>query len=307
MAEIVVTGGQGFIGSNLTKSLMDLGMDVCSTYSYTPPVYSSRSNLSFFRLDITQFSDCLKLINQENPKLIYHFVAQPLVTAASRHPFPTLDLTIRGAYNLLEAVRQSGKDVKIIMFTSDKVYGENINALESDRLDTVLHPYEVAKVCEDMLGRSYAKSFGMSVVTVRSANVYGRRDLHWDRLIPHICKSLIHNVPPVFRSDGTQLRDYLYIDDVLNGLLLAGEKLTCEVMNLGAWNGQDSLTILDTLISISGKSNLRSLVEFSEVHNEINQQHINWDYAKSLGWSPQVSLEDGLIRAYQWYDEWFHE
>lgn len=207
MAQVVITGGQGFLGRNLTERLVNSGENVCSTYCYTPPQTSSKSNLNFFKLNVTKFEDCLKLINQENPKLIYHFVAQPLVTAAQRHPFPTFELTVRGAYNLLEAVRQAGTNTKVVVYTTDKVYGENDNAKEGDRIDTVSTPYEVAKVCEDMIAQMYAKSFGLNLAIVRSANVYGRYDLHWDRLVPYVCKELIHGRHPYLRSNGLQYRD----------------------------------------------------------------------------------------------------
>lgn len=303
MAEVIITGGQGFLGGHLTKRLASLGMDVCSTYSYTPPIVPPSHNLSFFKLDVTQFADCLKMVNQESPKVIYHLVAQPLVTSALRHPFPTFELTIRGVYNLLDAVRQSGKDTKVVIFTSDKVYGENTNAREEDRLDTVSHPYEVAKVCEDMIARSYADMFGMSVVTVRSANVYGERDLHWDRLVPHICKSLVHDTAPVFRSRGTHLRDYLYVSDVVDGILLAS-KLGKGAVNLGAVSGITALGVLDILLYVSGKQHLFP-TQFADSVGEISSQHINWDFAKSLGWYPKTSLDDGMEKTYTWYREYF--
>jgi nucleoside-diphosphate-sugar epimerase len=97
MAKTVITGGQGFLGRNLTERLVNRGEDVCSTYSYKPPQLPETPNCSYFKLDVTKFEDCLKLVNQESPKIIYHFVAQPLVTAAQRHPFSTFELTVRGA------------------------------------------------------------------------------------------------------------------------------------------------------------------------------------------------------------------
>ena len=303
MAEVVVTGGQGFLGANLTERLVRDGYEVCSTYSYTPPPIPWQPALTYFKLDVTKFEDCLKLVNQENPRLIYHLVAQPLVTAAARHPFPTFELTVRGAYNILEAVRQTGRDCKVVMFTSDKVYGENMDAKETDRLDTVSHIYDVAKSCEDLIGRSYSEFF--PVVTVRSANVYGRYDFHWDRLIPHLCKKLVQGKTPIFRSDGRMQRDYIYVEDVLDGLILAARNVpNGKALNLGAERSYSALDVLDTLLKISGRIDLTP-TSFGKASGEIINQHINYDYAKSLGWSPQVSLEDGLDMTYQWYKGWF--
>lgn len=312
MGKTVITGGQGFLGSNLTERLVKKGLDVCSTYSYTPITNMfPDANLSYFKLDVTKFEDCLKLVNQENPKLIYHFVAQPLVPAAQRHPFSTFELTIRGAYNLLEAVRQAGTDTSVIVYTTDKVYGENDNAKESDRLDTVSNPYEVAKVCEDLIARTYAESFGVPLAIIRSANVYGKYDLHWDRLIPHVCKEIIHGRSPILRSNGEQYRDYLYIDDVLDGMelvadaLLSGKIGTGTAVNLGAWTPHTALEIVRMLQFIAGKQDMNVGI-MNTAFGELNVQHINFDFAHSLGWSPNIPLEVGLEKTYEWYQGWFY-
>lgn len=304
MAEIVVTGGQGFLGRALTSRLASEGQDVCSTYCYTPPWNVSKGNLTHFKLDVTKFDDCLKLVNQENPKVIYHLVSQPLVTSAIRHPFSTLELTIRGTYNLLEAVRQSNKDIKVVIYTSDKVYGNNDNAKEDDRLDTVSHPYEVAKVCEDLLGRSYALSFGMDVVTVRSGNLYGEGDLHWDRLVPYICRETIHNRPVVFRGSGLQKRDYIYIDDAVDGIILSTKLHSGESMNLGSFESYTAFQMAYKFQLANGLDTTDPIFTNKSL-NEIDSQHINFDKAKSLGWTPKTHILDGLEMTYAWYKEWF--
>lgn len=268
------------------------------------PWNASKGNLSHFKLDVTRYEECLKLINQENPKIIYHLVAQPLVTAAMRHPFSTLELTVRGAYNLLEAIRQSGSKARVVVFTSDKVYGENDHATEEDRIDTVTHPYDVAKSCEDLISRSYAKSFGLDIISVRSANVYGGGDLHWDRLIPHLCKELIHDRHPVFRSTGNMVRDYIYVEDVLDGILLAADTLQSgDTLNLGSSVSYTAHEVADALLYVSGKNLPPVVVETAT--KEIQKQHILYDKARNLGWSPKTGLTSGLVKTYNWYREWF--
>lgn len=306
MAEIVVTGGQGFLGKALTDRLINMGEDVCSTYCYTPPWKSSKGNLSHFKLDVTNFNECLKLINQENPKIIYHLVAQPLVTSAIRHPYSTLELTIRGTYNLLEAVRQSNKDIRVVLYTSDKVYGNNDNAKEGDRLDTVSHPYEVAKVCEDMLGRSYALSFDMDVVTIRSGNLYGEGDLHWDRIVPYMCKSVVLGSDIVFRGTGKQKRDYIYVDDAIDGILLSKKLSSGDSMNLGAKDSYTAFELFEKLQDVVGT--VKHPIATNISLNEIDSQHINFQRASNLGWFPKTDIKTGLEKTFAWYKEWFrHE
>lgn len=309
MGKVVVTGGQGFLGRNLTERLVDTGEDVCSTYSYTPPISESKSNLSYFKLDVTKFEDCLKLVNQESPEVIYHLVAQPLVTPSQRHPFSTLELTVRGAYNILEAVRQSGVDTKVVVYTSDKVYGENKNAKEGDRIDGIGAPYEVAKSCEDLIAQMYAKSFGIPIIVLRSANLYGRYDFHWDRIVPHVCKEVIHNRQPVLRSNGGQHRDYIYIEDALDGILLSYEALKNRkipngaAVNFGMDVSYSALEMTNMILEVSGK--YISPIVLNIAKGEIDNQHINFDLAKSLGWNPNTHILEGLEQTYSWYEEWF--
>jgi CDP-glucose 4,6-dehydratase len=310
MAKTVITGGQGFLGRNLTDRLVDRGEDVCSTYSYKPPQLPETSNCSYFKLDVTRFEDCLKLVNQESPKIIYHFVAQPLVTAAQRHPFSTFELTVRGAYNLLEAVRQAGTDTKVIVYTTDKVYGENGDAKEGDRLDTVSNPYEVAKVCEDLIARTYARSFDVPLAIVRSANIYGRYETHWDRIVPYVCREVVHGRHPYLRSNGLQYRDYIYVDDIMDGILMVGEMLLAgdiekgTAINFGANKPYNAFEMVEMILEISDKNYLNPVV-LNSAKGEISYQHINFDYAKSLGWTPKTDIMDGLRKTYQWYREWF--
>jgi CDP-glucose 4,6-dehydratase len=310
MAKTVITGGQGFLGRNLTERLVNRGEDVCSTYSYKPPQLPETPNCSYFKLDVTKFEDCLKLVNQESPKIIYHFVAQPLVTAAQRHPFSTFELTVRGAYNLLEAVRQAGTDTKVIVYTTDKVYGENGDAKEGDRLDTVSNPYEVAKVCEDLIARTYARSFDVPLAIVRSANIYGRYETHWDRIVPYVCREVVHGRHPYLRSNGLQYRDYIYVDDIMDGILMVGEMLLAgdiekgTAINFGANKPYNAFEMVEMILEISDKNYLNPVV-LNSAKGEISYQHINFDYAKSLGWTPKTDIMDGLRKTYQWYREWF--
>lgn len=309
MARVVITGGQGFLGRNLTERLVAMGEDVCSTYSYTLPHVGVKVNRSFFKLDVTRFEDCLKLVNQENPEVIYHFVAQPLVTAAQRHPFSTYELTVRGTYNLLEAVRQAGTNTHVIVYTTDKVYGENGNAKETDRLDTVSSPYEVAKVCEDLIARSYAHAFNVPLAIVRSANVYGKYDLHWDRIVPYVCREFIHGRQPQLRSNGLQYRDYIYVDDVMNGILIVKDALLKEeiksgtAVNLGANKAYNALEMVGMIAQIIGRPHWKPAILDNAV-GELSYQHINFDFAKLLGWSPRTPITVGLEKTYQWYKEW---
>jgi len=314
MAKIVVTGSRGFIGSHIVKALVAEKLEVCGTYNFLPPPSVHTSNLSYSHVDVTDFNQCLKLINKENPEVLFHLVAQPTVTAASRHPFPTMELTVRGSYNILEAVRQSDANIKaIIVVSSDKVYGSNIDAMEEDQLDGIDHPYNVAKICEDMISQVYAKTYGLPVVIARSANIYGGGDLHWDRLIPGCMRDVIMGNQIIIRSTGKQLRDYIYVDDIANAYMMlmkyamSRHLVNGEPFNFGAKVAHTANEIVDRILAFRTDPIAAPQV-LGVDKGEIDRQHINYDKAKSvLGWSPRVGIDDGLKRTFIWYKEWFSE
>lgn len=309
MAEIVITGGQGFIGSHVVNRLVSMGLDVCATYNYTLPNRAPTHNLSFQKADVTKFDECLKLINQENPKIVFHLVAQPIVTAAIRHPFSTEELTIRGSYNILEAIRQTGKTTAIVYVSSDKVYGSNMDATEDSLLLGVDHPYNASKICGDVIAQMYAKHYGLPITIVRSANIYGGGDFHWDRLIPGTCKDITKGKTITLRSDGKMLRDYIYVDDLMNAYVSIIDKMESgnigsEIFNFGSVASYTPIEIVDTLFSVAGVKS--DYVVLGQAKDEIDKQHMNYSKAqKLLGWNPKTDISDGLARTYQWYKDWF--
>lgn len=312
MAEALVTGAQGFLGKHLVAKLVKEGWNVCATYNYTPPEDTTHTkSLSHFRVDVAQFDQCLKLINQENPKIIFHLVAQPVVTAAVRHPHPTMELTVRGSYNILEAVRQTGLDIKAIVYvSSDKVYGNNVNAKEGDVLAGIDHPYNTAKVAGDIIAQMYAKAFGLPIVISRSANIYGGGDFHWDRLVPGVSRDILVGNVPVIRSNGRLLRDYIHVDDAVRGLIymaddmIEGDIQRGEIFNFGSKEGYTPVQIVDKLLAISGRIDMTPKIA-NQAKDEIDAQHIDYTKAKDrLGWEPEVDIDNGLERTFAWYKDW---
>lgn len=315
MADIVVTGGAGFLGSNLVIDLARRDVEVCSTYNYTmPEPYQRTKNITNFRFDVTDFMQCRKLIMQENPTTLYHLVAQPIVTAAVRDPLLTLELTTRGTWNMLEAVRQVGTNIKAIVFvSSDKVYGTNTFAHEASPLSGTDHPYNVAKVAADVIAQAYVKTYGLPIAISRSANLYGPYDFHWDRLVPGTCKSIYEDKPLHIRSNGKQLRDYIYISDGVRALRLMGEKLVeggvlpGSIFNFGSKEMYSVTQVVDTLLKLARRIDLAPIIE-GGAKDEIDAQHIDYSHAYNvLGWEPLVNLETGLAKTFEWYMDWFAE
>lgn len=313
MAEIVVTGGQGFLGTNLVNNLVLQHKEVCATYNYTPPADPERTKyLSHFRIDVTDFQQCRKLIMQEDPVILYHLVAQPIVTAAHKDPLLTLELTTRGTWNILEAVRQVSKNISAIVFvSSDKVYGNTLHAMESDPLLGTSHPYNAAKIAADVVAQSYVEAYGLPIAISRSANLYGPGDFHWDRVVPGTCRDLYYGRRTVVRSDGKQMRDYIHVKDGVRALTMMADAMSDrriqpgDIFNFGGREPYNVLDVIHKLRDIAGRIDLEPLV-MGGAQDEILVQHINFDHAMSaLGWYPGVDLYDGLKDTYAWYRTWF--
>lgn len=314
MAEIVVTGGAGFLGSNLVETLVKDRYDVCATFNYTPHLEAHRSTrryLKWFHCDVTDYNQVAKLIMQENPRVVYHLVAQPIVTAAMRDPLLTYELTTRGTWNVLEAIRRNASRIKAVVFvSSDKVYGNNTNAVETDPLRGTNHPYNAAKVAADSIAQAYAKSTGLPIAISRSANLYGPGDLHWDRIVPGVSRDLCEDHRPVIRSNGQQLRDYIHIQDGVRGLMhmadamYFGRILPGAIFNFGSPKMYSVLDVTDMLRAAAGRLDLEPDI-MDGARDEIDAQHINYEHATAvLGWKPYVDMQMGIDETYFWYREW---
>ncbi len=313
----VVTGGAGFLGSNLVHELIGQRQDVVATYNYTPPLEVNRLGrkyLRWFRCDVTDYNQVAKLIMQEDPEIVYHLVAQPIVTAAKRDPLLTFELTTRGTWNVMEAIRRNSSRIKAIVFvSSDKVYGTNTNAYEFDPLRGADHPYNAAKVAADVICQSYVKSFGLPIVISRSANLYGPGDFHWDRVVPGVSRDLYYGHQPVVRSNGQLLRDYIYVSDGVRALCMMAESMASgrilpgEIFNFGSKKMYSVLNVVDMLMAAAGRVDLEPIVQ-GRATDEIDAQHINYEHAtKVLGWVPAIDMEVGIESAYSWYRKWFQQ
>src|SRR5262249_1945203 len=147
------------------------------------------------------------------------------------------ETNIRGTYMLLEACRVTRSVTRILVASSDKAYGSNPELPYHEDLPLQgTYPYDVSKSCTDLLSRSYAMTYGLPVVITRSANIYGPADLNLSRIIPGTIVSVLKNESPVIRSDGTPLREFVYVDDVASAYLLLAENIDKgkgEAFNIG--------------------------------------------------------------------------
>ncbi len=310
---VLITGATGFIGSHLAHTLRALGVRP-SLFVLDYERQNLPSQSTIYNGNLANLYDCLRIVGRANPEIIFHLAAQPLVDTALDSVIDTMESNVRGAYNLLEACRNAGKRLQAIVWVStDKVYGLQSDSLkETSSLLGFDHPYDASKLCGDLLAQTYARAFGLPIVIVRSGNIYGGGDLHWDRLIPGAIRSTIQGTRFLIRSNGLLKRDYIYVSDILNAYLLAldgllsGKLQTGRAVNFGATRAYTVLEVVENILHALGRADLAPTIQ-NNARNEIPEQHVDFTQARALlGWSPQVELEDGIQKTIDWYRQYFN-
>ncbi len=235
--------------------------------------------------------------------------AQPLVDTALINIHDTLDSNIHGAINLLQSCVNDPKLEGMIFVTTDKVYGNFDGVInETAPLLGIGNPYDTSKVCADILAQMYAKVFKIPLVIIRSGNIYGPGDKHWDRLIPGTFMSCLLGKNPIIRSDGTFTRDYIYIEDIIDAYILLAEKIHSDLsiigkaINIGAEDKISVLDIVHYIITIMGQPDLYVKIQ-NTAKFEIPHQHLNWELAKKMGWKPKINITKGLRLSKDYYVE----
>ena len=309
---VLVTGGTGFIGSHLIQILESLKIDSSLfVLDYERPIMSDGCPMYYGNL--ANYHDCLRIVGRVNPEIIFHLAAQPLVDIAMDSVIDTMESNVRGAYNLLEACRTVGKKIKAIVWVStDKIYGSQSCTLREDSpLLGYGHPYDTSKLCGDLLAQTYATVYGLPIVIVRSGNVYGGGDFHWDRLIPGTIRSAFFGQPIQVRSNGLLKRDYIYVSDIIHGYLLAvsgilsGKLMPGAAINFGSIKSYTVLEIIEKILTVLGRSDLKPVIK-NNARNEIPQQHVDFELARMLlNWTPKIELDCGIKKTVTWYGKYF--
>jgi CDP-glucose 4,6-dehydratase len=315
---VFVTGCTGILGSWLTLALLEAGADVVGLIRDRVPLSNLRlsgaeQHMTAVDGDIADGELLERVLNEYEIEVVFHLAAQPLVRLANRAPVGTLETNIRGTWLLLEACRRSPTVKRIAVASSDKAYGHQ-DALPYFE-DTPLqgrHPYEVSKSCADLIAQAYYTTYRLPVGITRCGNIYGGGDLNWDRIVPGTMRSVLRGEAPVIRSDGTLLRDYLYVADIVEGYLRLAECLEDSALHGQAFNfGMDDpktvLEVAQAIIAISDYPDLKPVV-LNQASHEIAKQYLASEKAhRLLGWRAQYSLAEGLRRTLAWYREFFQK
>jgi CDP-glucose 4,6-dehydratase len=303
------------IGSWLTRRLVDADAEVIALVLDADPQSELLRSGTINRVKVANggledYSVVERAITLHDVDTVFHLGAQTIVGTAHRAPVPTLEANVSGTWNVLEASRRHADLVRrVVVASSDKAYGTQEQLPYTEDMPLAgRHPYEVSKSCADLVTQSYAYTYDVPAVIARCGNVYGGGDLNWSRIVPGTIRSLVRGETPIIRSDGTFLRDYLHVDDVVDAYLALGEALDRLEIAGEAFNFSDEspLSVLDLYQAIceaAGAGYVEPRV-LNRAIGEIKDQYLDAGKARSvLEWKAQVSLDDGLRRTVAWYTD----
>jgi len=314
MKKILVTGAAGFIGSKVSEMLLEeeyevIGIDNLNDYYDTRLKLWRLDNLKksvnfkFYQIDIENYSD-LKLIFQVHcPEAVINLAARAGVRYSMENPFIYLSTNADGCLNLLELCRKYNVPKFILASTSSLYAGQKMPFKEDLPVNTPISPYAASKKAAESMAYTYHYLYGIDVIILRYFTVYGpagRPDMSPFRFI----KWIMEGSPLEVFGDGSQQRDFTYIDDIARGTIKALESLGYEIINLGGnklYRLNESIKLMEKYIVRKAKCNYE---EFQKADMKATWADIE-KAKKLLIWEPKVSLEEGIKRTVDWTkDNW---
>jgi CDP-glucose 4,6-dehydratase len=309
---VLVTGATGLLGSWLVADLQRRGARTVALVRDLVPDSLFYANGAAARCvqvsgDICDGALVERVLAEYEIDAVFHLAAQTIVEHAQRDPRNTLRANVEGTWEVLDACRRSGRPTRIVVASSDKAYGDQpVLPYTEDQPLEGRHPYDVSKSCADLITQAYAVSYDLPVAVTRCGNLYGGGDLNWNRLVPGTIAAALHGERPELRSDGSPLRDYIYVEDAVEAYVQLAERTHEPAVRGRAWNFStesplSALEMTRAVLQAAGRADLEPDVR-AHARHEIQDQFLSARQAREeLGWSPAYGLEEGLRRTVAWY------
>lgn len=309
---VLVTGIAGFIGSTIAKRHLEQGdrvVGIDSFNDYYDPA-QKRKNLNAIWPSLDQMIEADMLSTDlksllKDVDVVYHQAGQPGVRKSWGKEFGGyIDNNIAVTQALLEAAKDTPDLSRLVYASSSSIYGDSETYPTSeDHIPAPMSPYGVTKLAAEHLCSLYGRNFGVPTVSLRYFTVYGpgqRPDMAFNKFMKAIAND---DAIPVY-GDGTQVRDFTYVDDIVEGNLLAGKAAlpAATVINLAGGSSVSVNDVIEILSEVTGKNVRVDYVE--KLAGDVGRTGGSTDRATSLlGWKPQVSLKDGLRHEWEWIQE----
>lgn len=329
--KVLVTGGAGFIGSAVVRYLINetehsvLNLDILTYAGNLESVQSvsDSDRYVFKRVDITSYSELMVVIDEYAPDIIMHLAAESHVDRSINGPSAFIQTNVVGTFNLLEAARQYWEKLSVIErdrfrfhhISTDEVYGDLHGSDDLFTEDTPYapsSPYSATKASSDHLVRAWYRTYGFPVLVTNCSNNYG--PYHFpEKLIPHIILNALSGKPLPIYGDGSQIRDWLFVEDHARALVkVATLGVVGETYNIGGHNEQRNIDVVEKIcdlleelapnkpLAVNKYRDLMVFVKDRPGHDKryaIDASKIDED----LGWRPQETFETGLRKTVLWY------
>lgn len=306
----LVTGGAGFIGSNICEALIEMGytvrcLDNLSTgkYENIEPL-TSHEKFTFIKGDIRDLDTCMEAV--KGVDYVLNQAAWGSVPRSIEMPLLYEEINIRGTLNMMEASRQNGVK-KFVYASSSSVYGDSVLLPKKEGQEgNVLSPYALTKKVDEEYGRLYKELYGLDTYGLRYFNVFGRRqdpEGMYAAVIPKFIRQLLHDEVPTINGDGKQSRDFTYIDNVIEANLracLAPSEAAGQAFNIGAGGRLFLIDIYNHLC----KALHKDIKPDYGPPRKGDVRDSNADISKArelLGYDPEYDFEKGIALAIDWY------
>ncbi|HEX2921387.1 MAG TPA: SDR family oxidoreductase [Bacteroidales bacterium] len=318
-SRVLVTGGAGFIGSNLIDSLLESGNTVTCLDNFSTgkkqnlSTYLSNPKFKLIEGDIRNYDDCCRSL--EGVEIVFHQAALGSVPRSIKDPVTTTDVNIGGFVKMLFASKETGIK-RFIYAASSSTYGDHPDLPKvEDKIGTPLSPYGITKYVDEIYASNFSKTYGIDVIGLRYFNVFGRRqdpDGAYAAVIPKFLKQLKNHESPVINGDGSFSRDFTYIDNVIQANHLAALAYNKESLNQVynvAYGERTTLNQLFDYIREIAAQYDPEIAKIKIIHGpqragDIPHSLASIEKAQSLlGYSPKFNVYDGLKLAVKWFWE----
>lgn len=306
----LITGGAGFIGSNLCEVLLDKGYkvrcldDLSNGKQENVDMFMDSPNYTFIKGDIRYLDTCMNACNEVD--FVLHQAAWGSVPRSIEMPLLYEEINIRGTLNMMEAARQNNVK-KFVYASSSSVYGDEPNLPKKEGIEgNLLSPYALTKRVDEEYGKLYTKLYGLDTFGLRYFNVFGKRQHPngaYAAVIPKFIKQLLNDERPTINGDGKQSRDFTYIENVIEANLKACKaphEVAGQAFNI-AFGGREYLMDIYYGLCKALNKDIEPLFGPDRL-GDIKHSNADINKAKELlGYDPSYSFEDGIKLAIEWY------
>lgn len=302
---ILVTGGAGFIGSNLVRALLARGdrVRVLDDLSNGDLEHLAGTDVEITTADVRD-GDAVERA-AAGMDAVVHLAAAGSVVASIEDPASNLDVNVVGTFRVLEAARRTGIERMVLASTGGALFGLTDPPVDEQSLPSPISPYGSSKLAGEGYARAYAHSYGLHTVVLRFGNVYGPLSNRKSGAVNSFFRALIGGQPLVIYGDGSASRDYIHVDDICNAMVLALDKDVPAGTALHVASGQETTLVeLARLCRATAGAPCHPVVHHPARVGEVHRNFASYRLAATLlGYSPRVRLSDGLARTWEWIRE----